>query len=679
MQKMNENLQRTASVARKIPPPNGICHKTTPCKVAIIGSPNVGKSVVFNALCGQYVTVSNYPGTTVEVSRGKSLINHTECEVIDTPGLYSLLPITEEERVAQRILLRESPQVVVQIIDAKNLERMLPMTLQLIEASLPLILVLNMMDEAEKEGVLIDGVRLSTELGVDVIPAVATEGKGIRELEQKIAEFLAKPASPSPLRVRYTERVEVALEKIASRASSALRAVKTGLRATALLLLQNDEEIVRVVRNHAPAVFPNVQKLVDELNAEMAEPINYHIAVRLRDEAHRIASKVVTEREIASGFAERLSRLMIRPLTGLPILFVVLYLGLYKFVGSFGAGTVVDFLEGTLFEERINPLMVKLFGHIVPWQILRDLFVGEYGVLTLGVRYAVALILPVVTFFFIVFAIIEDTGYLPRLALLVDRTFKKIGLSGRAVIPMVLGLGCDTMATMVTRTLPTKRERVIATLLLALAVPCSAQLGVILALLEGRPGATLIWAGVVVLVFLLIGYLTAKILPGERASFYMEVPPLRLPQLSNVLIKTYVRVKWYFREVLPLFLLASVLIWVGQLTGLFDLLVMLLRKPVGWIGLPDKAAEIFLFGFFRRDYGAAGLYDLNKQSVLDGVQLVVACVALTLFLPCIAQFLMNVKERGWKTGVGISVFILFFSFAVAFVLNVVLRGFGVLL
>jgi len=350
---------------------------------------------------------------------------------------------------------------------------------------------------------------------------------------------------------------------------------------------------------------------------------------------------------------------------------------LYKFVGEFGAGTVVDFLEGTVFEGYINPFLTGICNRIVPWAPLRDLFVGEYGMLTLGLRYAFALILPLVTFFFLVFAVIEDTGYLPRLAMLIDRTFKKIGLSGRAVIPMVLGLGCATMATMVTRTLPTKRERVIATLLLALAVPCSAQLGVILALLALRPGAMLIWAGMVGMVFLLVGYLAARVLPGRKASFYIEVPPLRLPKLSNVLIKTYTRVAWYFREVLPLFLLASVLIWLGQLTKLLDLLVALLHKPVELIGLPQEAAGIFIFGFFRRDYGAAGLYDLSKHGALNGVQLVVACSALTLFLPCIAQFLMNVKERGWKTGAAISVFILFFSFLVAYALNLVLTGLGV--
>jgi ferrous iron transport protein B len=348
-------------------------------------------------------------------------------------------------------------------------------------------------------------------------------------------------------------------------------------------------------------------------------------------------------------------------------------------VGQFGAGTLVNFLEATIFERYINPFMIKLVTLILPWKPIQDLFVGEYGVITLGVRYAIAIVLPIVAVFFFMFSIIEDTGYLPRLAMLIDRIFKKIGLSGRAVIPMVLGFGCDTMATLVTRTLPTKRERIIATLLLALAIPCSAQLGVIFAILQARPLAMFVWWLVITLVFLLIGFLTAKILPGQRPSFYMEVPPFRLPKLSNILTKTYSRVKWYCKEVIPIFILASLAIWVGQITRLFDILLKVLAPPVRLIGLPSEAARIFLFGFFRRDYGAAGLYDLNKTGLLSGAQLVVAAVALTLFLPCIAQFLINIKERGYKTGVGISVFVLFFSFSVAYLVNLLLSLFKILL
>lgn len=470
--------------------------------------------------------------------------------------------------------------------------------------------------------------------------------------------------------------VEIAIEKIENLLKEDYYISK---RSLALLLLQEDREVIELVKEREKDVLGEIQKVIKETKTHYANPITYELAMERQDEVREIIKKVVRVRKESVTFRERLSRLTMNPITGIPILLFVLYWGLYKFVGEFGAGTVVDFLEGRLFEQHFNPFITRIFTQILPWVVLQDLFVGEYGVITLGLRYAVALILPIVTFFFIVFSIIEDTGYLPRLAMLIDRIFKKIGLSGRAVIPMVLGFGCATMATMVTRTLPTKRERIIATMLLALAVPCSAQLGVILALLGGRPKATLIWAGVVGLIFLFIGYLTGRILPGERPSFYMEVPPLRLPKISNIISKTYARVKWYFKEILPIFLLASVFIWLGKLTRLFDLIIGILRRPVELIGLPGEASKVFLFGFFRRDYGAAGLYDLNKAGLLTGIQLVVSCVALTLFLPCIAQFLMNVKERGWKTGFGISGFILFFSFGVAYIVNFILTKLGVIL
>jgi ferrous iron transport protein B len=469
--------------------------------------------------------------------------------------------------------------------------------------------------------------------------------------------------------------IEMALEKIENLLKQSYNISK---RAIGLLLLKEDEEIKQVVMEKEPGIIPAIENILEETKSHCTHPIEYEVALRQKEEVSRIIERVMHIREVKISIAERISRLTINPITGLPVLFLILYWGLYRFVGDFGAGTVVDFIEGTVFEEHINPFLIQVLTGIIPWEPVRDLFIGEYGVLTQGLRYAVALILPIVTFFFLVFSIIEDSGYLPRLAMLIDRTFKKIGLNGRAVIPMVLGFGCSTMATMVTRTLQTKRERVISTMLLALAIPCSAQLGVILALLEGKPAAMLIWVGVVGVIFLFIGFLTARLMPGEKPSFYMEVPPLRFPKISNVLTKTYVRVKWYFKEIMPLFILASVFIWFGQLTRLFDAVINLLKKPVELIGLPVEAAKVFLFGFFRRDYGAAGLYDISKQGALNDVQLVVACVALTLFLPCVAQFLMNVKERGWKTGIGISFFILMVSFGAAYAVNYILTNFGVL-
>jgi ferrous iron transport protein B len=444
-------------------------------------------------------------------------------------------------------------------------------------------------------------------------------------------------------------------------------------RSVGLLLLQGDSDIERRVREQEVASYESIQEIVSQARQSYSQPLSYIIALQRQQEVKRLLSTVVTSKEkTRRGFAERLSRAMMNPVTGTVILLIVLYFGLYQFVGVLGAGTLVGFLEHTFFGKWIDPWVTHWITSLIPIKVFQDLFIGKYGIITLGFSYAFAIILPIVGTFFIAFSVIEDSGYLPRLAMLIDRIFKKIGLSGRAVIPMVLGFGCDTMATIVTRTLETKRERVLTTFLLALAIPCSAQLGVILAILSGNAKALLIWAGVMVLVFLLAGYLAAKVIPGRRASFYMEVPPLRLPKLSNVFVKTYTRLQWYFVEVFPLFVLASVILWLGDLTGLLDFLARGLGHVVRLIGLPPQTGFVFLYGFFRRDFGAAGLYDLHNSGVITGIPLVVAAVVLTLFIPCVAQFAVMLKERGIKTTLAITLFVFPFAFFVGFILNLVL-------
>jgi ferrous iron transport protein B len=483
--------------------------------------------------------------------------------------------------------------------------------------------------------------------------------------------------SPGQLRPSYPEAVEKGAERITQLLHGHYHLAP---RAVALLLLQEDAEVGDLVRRQeGSARWRAIQAVVGEVKKQVAEPLSYILAVRRQEAARALARAVISrEKGRRRTWSEVLGDLTMRPLVGIPVLILVLYFGLYQFVGVFGAGTVVDYLEGSIFEAYINPWVNGMVDRLIPWPLVQDLIAHEYGIVTLGLRYAVAIILPIVGSFFLVFSVIEDSGYLPRLALLVDRLFKGIGLSGRAVIPLTLGFGCDTMATLVSRTLETRRERIIATLLLALAIPCSAQLGVILSLLAAYPKALLVWAGFLILVFLLVGYLTAQLLPGDGPSFYMEVPPLRLPQLGNVLTKTYTRIQWYLMEIVPLFVLASVLIWLGRITGLFDLIVRALGTVVGYLGLPPKAGEAFLFGFFRRDYGAAGLYDLAASGALSPRQLTVAAATLTLFVPCIAQFSVMVKERGWATALAIAGFIFPFAFLAGYVLNLLLTVAGVL-
>jgi ferrous iron transport protein B len=632
-------------------------------RVALVGNPNVGKSVLFNALTGAYVTVSNYPGTSVEVSHGAVAIDGVACEIIDTPGMYALLPITEEERVARELLLSDPPDLVIHVLDARNLERMLSMTIQLIEAGLPTLLVVNIMDEAERMGITVDTELLQKKLGIPVIAAATARKRGLTEIRRAIVAY-ERPVCPI---FNYSPRLDHDIAAVAA----LLRAeYHISAKAIALLLLQGDDEVAALVAASEADNGEVIAATVKNKRFERRESFNVDLSMERKSVVQELLDGVLVlpeKRRITSG--ERLSTLAVRPLTGVPLLIVILYFGLYKFVGDFGAGTLVDFFEKQLIEAYFNPFAIKAVQAVIPWEIIQELFVGEYGIITLGLRYAVGIILPIVATFFLFFSILEDSGYFPRLALLVDRLFKRIGLTGRAVIPMVLGFGCDTMATMVTRTLETVRERILATLLLALAIPCSAQLGVILALLSKAPGALLVWSLCLLLIFLVVGFLAARLLPGETPMFYMELPPMRLPQLSNILTKTYTRMQWYFLEILPLFVFASVLLWLGKITGFFEKAVAGLSPLMAALGLPREVAVAFIFGFFRRDYGAAGLYDLQTKGGLDPRQLTVAAVTLTLFIPCIAQFLVMKKERGLKVATLIGLFVSALAFGSGWLLN----------
>jgi ferrous iron transport protein B len=354
---------------------------------------------------------------------------------------------------------------------------------------------------------------------------------------------------------------------------------------------------------------------------------------------------------------------------------------MYWFVGVFGSGTLVGLFEESLFGQIINPWVINLVNGIVPFPLLADFLVGEYGLWTMGMTYAFGLVLPIVTTFFLAFGIMEDSGYLPRLAALSNRAFQSLGLNGKAVLPMVLGLGCVTMATLTTRVLESKRERVLVTLLLALAVPCSAQLGVVMGMLAGISfTAVMIWTLVILLVFLAVGWLAAQLLPGERSLLLVELPPLRLPLVSNVTLKTLARVEWYLKEVVPIFLVGTALMFTLDKTGILTWL-MHAGEPLvtGWLGLPPEASAAFLMGFMRRDFGASGLFMMQSQGMLNPVQVLVAMVTITLFVPCIASVLMISKERGWRTALGVVVFIFPLAILVGGLLNrlLLLVGWGV--
>lgn len=583
--------------------------------IALVGNPNVGKSVVFHLLTGIYVDVSNYPGTTVDISHG----TFEHWPIVDTPGIYGVSSFNEEEIVARDVIIDAA--LVVNVVDAVHLERDLFLTQQLIDMGKPVIVALNMMDELKRSGMSVDVPELSRRLGVPVIPIVAIENKGIDELKAEIRGAAEK----------FIDTVE---------ASDALPATKRPNKAERLLILEGDTEIAKRYGQK-----PGSQR--------------ERLYTKRRERVNAIVAAVVKEKPVKAGSAW-LSRVMVRPITGVPLLLLTLYL-LYKIVGVFVAGTVVDFLEGTIMAGYYEPFVRAVLSQFIsPNSVMFEILAGEFGVLTMTVTYIFGLLLPLVAGFYFFLSLLEDSGYMPRIATLVDRVLNWFGLNGKAIIPMILGLGCVTMATITTRILGSRREKIIATMLLALTIPCSAQLGVVAGMLGELGGYYFaIYVAIIVIVFAIVGTVLNRIVPGTSTDLLIDLPTLRLPRPINVVRKTYTKTKAFILEAGPLFFLGSLLISLlhisGVLTAIQDALAPI---TVTWLRLPKEAATAFIMGIIRRDFGAAGLYNMD----LTPEQTLVSLVTITLFIPCIASMIVIVKERSWKE----SIPILLMCFAIAF-------------
>jgi ferrous iron transport protein B len=735
-------------------------------KVILVGNPNVGKSVIFRLLTGSYVMVSNFPGTTVEVSRGRINLGGVAYEIVDTPGVHSLVPQSEDERVTCEVLLEEKPDLVVQVADAKNLRRTLLLASQLVEFHIPMVLVLNMMDEAQERGIEIDTAGLSKLLSVPVVETVAIYSQGRRQLMQALqkASLPTDPLRDSRPRQHISSVLNgsgsipgaLAAEWLSLGDAGFARRLESTLGATAVERLENarrtyaeachrslakdvaasrNEFLDRTVdifkkkrqtrllaENDSPTSRIWLGLLIaglvffawNELGslAGLATPYKWatrYLAAHLLTDSGStsfISTLLFTKASSGRGefglalealhfmffiapviipfgvlivrsrrFAQEIGILTRRASTGIPILICVLLL-LFEFVGYTGAQTMVGFLEDIVFGRYLIPLL----RGFMPAGFLQELIVGKYGLVSMGLTYAIAIVLPVVATFFIAFSLLEDSGYLPRLSILSDRVMRLMGLNGKATLPMVLGLGCCTMATITTRVLSSRKERLIATLLLALGIPCSAQLGVILGIASGfSPAATLTVIGVVVSQLFLVGFLSSKLIRGQRSEFIFEIPPIRVPQIRNIALKTGYRIHWYLKEALPLFLYGTGALFILDKVRVAGLsLLEWLQKGlapvmIGLLHLPEQAASVFVLGFLRRDYGAAGLFQMARTGALSAQQVVVSLVVITLFVPCLASFLVIAKEQGMKRAAAITVFIIPFAIGVGTVLGWVLR------
>jgi len=676
-------------------------------KLALVGHPNVGKSVIFSRLTGTYVTCSNYPGTTVQIYRGTADIDGAEWEVLDTPGLIQLASSREDEQVTRDVLLFDDVDVVVQVADAKNLERTLALFLQLAELGRPMVLNLNMVDEQRARGLQFSAAALEQLLGVPVVETVATLDAGLGGLRAA----LARARVPQP-EIDYGQSLEPSIKALAALLQSGrddgargVAALLLGIgKADAPALLESldvDESTQRAVVSVVEAVRSNGNRAGYEISRR-----RHQMATEIAADTHSLPSGIgdavhscgvcspdvlpdfdtsghtggcpipFVSVEQATRFSRRLGRLSVHPVWGVAILLAVMY-GMYQLVGNLGAVITVGFLEDTLFGVYINPVVTGWVNSVIPWVFVRDLLVGEYGLWTMAITYSVALILPIVSIFFLVFGFLEDSGYFPRLTVIAHRTFRRMGLSGQAVLPMILGLSCDTMATVTTRVLETRKERTIATLLLALGVPCSAQLAVLLAISATVSPWVLVGViGIVGVQMLLVGRMAAALIPGKTAPFVTELPPLRWPQWRNIFAKTRARLVWYLTEVVPLFLIGTLALFLLDKIGALGAIQRGARPVVtGLLGLPAETASAFVMGFFRRDYGAAGLYQIQQAGGMDTLQLLVSLVVITLFVPCIANLLVIIKERGWKTALAIVGFIVPYSILVGTVVNAVAHAF----
>jgi ferrous iron transport protein B len=642
-------------------------HKTGRKKLTLVGNPNVGKSAFFNHFSGLYVDVSNFPGTTVELSHGV----YKNYDVIDTPGIYGVSSFNDEERVARDAVL--SADVILNVIDATNLERDLFLTLQLIDMQFPMIVALNMMDAVEQAGLEINVDALSTLLGVPIVEVIAVKKKGFEALEQTLASACVGKTVPD-------------LSHMISSLSKTLSNT-TNSHADALMILEGDEAVAarHQVETHDRR---------EEIYVARRNRVNEIVAQVMRSES---------EMKWTAQLSEKLGQWTINPISGIPILFFALWM-IYQVVGVMVAQRVVGHTEVEYGNKIWEPFAKHLFAKITPVDITVDvlstapngesltserktfffpngtadddaqfqelknyvagkdvlqnfkfsqeifwgkivvIFAGEFGALTMTVTYLLFLLLPLIIGFYLFLALLEDCGYLPRLATMVDRLFTAIGLNGRAVIPIILGFGCVTMATITTRLLQTSREKTIAASILNFAIPCSAQLAVITALLTKAGGFyTLIFFLIILFCLVGIGTIVDRILPGKSSSLLIDLPPMRLPRLTNVLKKTWIKSLSFMKEASPWFFFGALLISVMQVTGLLEVWVNLFEPiTTHWLNLPAEAARAFVMGMVRRDFGAAGLYSLN----LSPKQIVVSLTVITLFVPCVASLMVLIKERG---------------------------------
>ena len=565
--------------------------------------------------------------------------------LFDTPGSATLVATHEDEMIARDLLLSGEMNAVLLVADAKNLRRSLAFALEVAELGLPMLIDLNMVDEAESLGIDIDDGALAKLLGVPVVRSVAVEDAGT----QRLAEQLAYAREPLRL-TRFPAAIEASLSRLEDLLAGASKH-DLSPRGLGLLCLAGDEGATQWVSQRLPAeTLSAVQQGVEHAQQQFRTPLDLLLQDAFHREAGRLVERVATSTPERPSLLAKFGSIAQRPFPGLLIALGVLVLA-YEWIGAFGATYVVDNLSNHLFHGLLIPWCEQLVSH-VPSAFIRDAIMDpDFGLLPTGLFLAVGIVLPVLFCFYLMQAVLEDSGYLARLSVLFNRVLQWLGLNGQALIPLVLGFSCITMAIITTRMLPTKKERLLLSLLLISGIPCAPLLAVMLVILGKMSWtASLFLAGFLGLQFLIVGLVASRVLPGELPSLVLEIPRMRVPRPRILLIKTWRRTMEFMREAVPIFLIASFAVFLFDRVGGLVVLESAARPLVNdLLGLPDVAVQVFVKTIIRRENGATELSHLREQ--FDPAQLVITMLVMTVLLPCVNASIVMIKERGLKTAV----------------------------
>jgi len=631
--------------------------------ILLIGNPNVGKTSIFNQLSRKYAITANYPFTTVEFNTDMIRLNGKEFELIDSAGIYRLDHPSEEGQNTRDIIFNHHPEIIIQVIEASNLERSLILTAQLLELKIPLIIVLNMIDEMVKQGIRVNSRVLSEKLGVPVVETIATEGKGIENIKKSIRKLKSPQTT-----IQFPTRVDQFYQEILNLFPAKNKPPRPVI---SLLALEDPFALEWIEENYGYEISHHVN---DQLNQFLDEnEINLSIAVLNSQNAwlNNIVQQVVTQKEEFTKFGiQKFGEWSRHPIYGWLIVISVIFLT-YLIVGKFGATFLVNQLEHNV----LMPL-VELIDTFVPWSFLNRFLIGDYGLLTTGLFNAIGTVLPIITLFFLVLNFLEDIGYLTNLVILTNRVFKKLGLSGKSILPIVLGFGCKTMATLSTRILDSKKEKYIAIFLIGLAIPCSSQMSVNIAVLAHQPVTAFIIVIMVLLAIELIaGLILNRIIPEKKQpDFLIEIPPIRVPDIKLLLQKTYYRTVWFLKEAVPLFLLGAFILFILHETSGMRVIEWIFRPlVVTLLDLPINFTEALVMSLARSEAGAVIIMNMVKQGELNTTQVIVAIIVITLFIPCISNIMAMIKELKWKKALFMVFVITVTAFLIGGLVNFILR------